>query len=87
MLALLTGDKGSGTPGGSGGGHHQHLQRPQPYLVVHSALLHLPRSLLRLDIGLDLVLKWVQLALISNSDQTSCQWVLHPVSCTLLGRG
>ena len=50
MLALLMGDKGSGTLGGSGGGHHQYLQRPQPYLVVHGALLDLPRSLLRLDI-------------------------------------
>ena len=83
MLALLTGDKGSGTPGGSGGGHHQHLQRPQPYLVVHGALLDLPRSLLRLDRYLDLVgctgavfcpspsgCSWV---LISKSDQTLCQ--------------
>ena len=59
MLALLTGDKGSGTLGGSGGGHHQYLQRPQPYLVVHGALLDLPWSLLRLVSGLDLVLKWV----------------------------
>ena len=56
MLALLTGDKGSGTPGGSGGGHHQHLQRLQPYLVVHGALLDLPQRLLSLVRGLDLVL-------------------------------
>ena len=44
MLALLMGDRGSGTLGGSGGGQHQHLQRPQPYLVDHGALLVLPRS-------------------------------------------
>ena len=83
MLALLTGDRGSGTLGGSGGGQHQHLQRPQPYLVDHGALLVLPRSLLRLDMNLDLVgctgavfcpgpsgCSWV---LISKSDQTLCQ--------------
>ena len=55
MLALLTGDKGSGTLGGSGGGHHQYLQRPQPYLVGCGALLVLPWSLLRHDIDSDLL--------------------------------
>ena len=54
MLALLKGDRGSGTLGGSGGGQHQYLQRPQPYLVDCGALLVLPQSLLRLDCGLDL---------------------------------
>ena len=48
MLALLMGDRGSGTLGGSGGGQHQYLQGPQPYLVVLGALLDLPQSLLRL---------------------------------------
>ena len=48
------GDRGSGTLGGSGGGQHQYLQRPQPYLVDCGALLVLPRSLLRLDLDLDL---------------------------------
>ena len=42
MLALLTGDKGSGTLGGSGGGQHQYLQGPQPYLVFRGALFVLP---------------------------------------------
>ena len=54
MLALLTGDKGSGALGGSGGGQHQYLLRPQPYLVICGAPLVLPWSLLRLDCGLDL---------------------------------
>ena len=42
MLALLMGDRGSGTLGGSGGGQHQHLQRSQPYLVDRGVLLDLP---------------------------------------------
>ena len=55
MLALLTGDKGSGTLDGSGGSIHKDpLLDPQLYLVVHDALLVLPRSLLRLDFSLDL---------------------------------
>ena len=33
---------GSGTLGGSGGGQHQYLHRPQPYLVGCGALLVLP---------------------------------------------
>ena len=43
MLALLTGDKGSGTLDGSGGSIHKDpLLDPQLYLVDHGVLLVLP---------------------------------------------
>ena len=74
MLALLMGDRGSGTLGGSGGGYHKYLLwDPQPYLVDCGVLLYLPCSLLRLDSGCS----W---ALISKPDQTFCQLLVVDAS-------